>query len=53
MCVTTGNATRVCYENGTWGDINVLSCQSLAIVRVVDEVKGYKARTTIPSLSYS
>jgi hypothetical protein len=34
-----GNATRFCYENGTWGEPNVLLCQSLAIVRVVEEAR--------------
>ena len=37
---TIGNATRICYENGTWGDANVLSCWSLAIDRVAQEVNN-------------
>ena len=33
-----GTATRMCYENGTWGAPDVLSCQSLEIVHVSEEV---------------
>ena len=38
MLINPGIATRMCYENGTWGDPDVLSCQSLEIVRVSQEV---------------
>lgn len=34
----TGNATRMCYENGTWADPDVLQCLSLNILRVSMEV---------------
>ena len=33
-----GNATRECYNNGTWGDASVLSCQTLAMFLVAEEV---------------
>ena len=33
-----GTATRMCYETGTWGAPDVLSCQSLEIVRVSQQV---------------
>ena len=33
-----GTATRMCYENETWGAPDVLSCQSLEILRVSQEV---------------
>ena len=33
-----GNAARVCYENGTWADPEVLACISLDILRVLVEV---------------
>ena len=38
MFMHPGTATRMCYENGTWGSPDVLSCQSLEIVRVSQEV---------------
>ena len=35
-----GTATRLCYENGTWGAPDVLSCQSLEILRVSQTVSS-------------
>ena len=43
-----GNATRECYNNGTWGDANVLSCQTLAIFIVAEEV-CLSADITLPT----
>ena len=33
-----GTATRMCYANEMWGAPDVLSCQSLEIVNVSQEV---------------
>ena len=41
MLIHPGTATRMCYENETWGAPDVLSCQSLEIVRVSQEVYKY------------
>ena len=37
--VPAGEAVRECHEDGIWGNVNVLSCQSLAIDRVMEEVE--------------
>ena len=37
-----GSATRVCYYDGIWEEVDVFSCQSRAIVLVLQEVKRHK-----------
>ena len=39
-CHLLGTATRFCYENGTWAAPDVLSCQSLEILRVSQTVSS-------------
>ena len=50
--VSAGEAVRECHEDGIWGNVDVLSCQSLEIVRVVEEVK-FKYTITLACMLFA
>ena len=51
IIAAAGNATRMCFEDGTWGEVNVLSCSSPDIDNILNEVNGKYNPTYILSLS--
>ena len=53
MFMHLGTATRMCYENGTWGAPDDLSCQSLEILRVAQEVYTNTHTGIVQNMQYN